>query len=461
MTAEIEAIENGLQPALQIKGDSIRTFNILDRMERYNIPGASIAIVENGSIKWTRGYGVANTETGQPVDENTLFQAGSISKPVAALAALKLVEEGQIDPDRDINAYLTDWKIEENPFTETEKVTLDRLLSHTAGMTVHGFPGYRQNDTFPSITAVLSGEGNTAAVYPDTIPGSIWRYSGGGYTVMEKTVEDVSGMPLEEYMEEHILQPIGMDNSTYMQPLNPERHSQASAAYNREGEILEGLWHNYPEQAAAGLWTTPSDLAKYVLEIQEILDGKEDGILSRTTVERMLTKQENGWGLGPSLQWEGDSLLFRHGGKNAGFTNELVAFARQGKAVIIMTNADNGGNLIGELLRSVSAHYGWGISEPRMIESVEISPEQLKRLTGRYVFTTQSGDEYEMNIDMEDNRLVAENPLNSRTGILIPVGQMQFVDPDTGEGTEFRIDEDTGAYSLVWRGNIPFTRVEE
>ena len=238
IASEINAIENGLRPPIHIKDGLIKTFNLLERMEHYKVPGVSIAIVENGKIKWAKGYGIANTESGSKVDTNTLFQAGSISKPVAALSALKLVEEGKIDLDQDVNSYLNDWKIPENKFTQEEKVTLRRLLTHTAGMTVHGFPGYKQTDTFPSITQVLNGVGNTAKIFVDTIPGSIWRYSGGGYTVMQKMVEDISGLPLDVYMLKNILQPIGMWNSTYKQPLKTEDHTNISAAYDGDGKKI-------------------------------------------------------------------------------------------------------------------------------------------------------------------------------------------------------------------------------
>ena len=196
ISAEIQAIENGLLPGIRIKGDTLKAFNISERMEHYKVPGVSIAVVENGKIKWGKGYGIANTDNGLEVDINTIFQAGSISKPLAALSALKLVEEGILDLDRDVNEYLKDWQIPDNEFTKDKKVTLRRLLTHTAGITVHGFPGYQQTDTFPSVTQVLNGKGNTPKIFVDTIPGSIWRYSGGGYTVMEKMVEDISGLPV-------------------------------------------------------------------------------------------------------------------------------------------------------------------------------------------------------------------------------------------------------------------------
>ena len=235
---EINTIENSLIKDIQIKGNSVQKFNILKRMDFYKVPGVSIAVVENGKIKWAKGYGYANTETGTKVDLNTLFQAGSISKPLAALSVLKLFENDSLELNKDANYYLKNWQIPENKFTETKKVTLERLLTHTAGMTVHGFPGYQQTDTFPKIIDVLNGNGNTAKIMVDTIPGSIWRYSGGGYTVMEKVVEEVSGLSLDDYMSKNILLPIGMKNSTYQQPISKEYQNNISAAYDGNGKLI-------------------------------------------------------------------------------------------------------------------------------------------------------------------------------------------------------------------------------
>ena len=356
---EINTIENSLIKNIQIKGDSIQKFNILERMEYYKVPGVSIAIVENGKIKWAKGYGYANSETKLKIDTTTLFQAGSISKPVAALGVLKLVEEGKVNLDSNVNTYLKDWKVQENAFTVKEKVTLRRLLSHTAGVTVQGFPGYRQNKEVPSIQTVLNGNGNTPRIQVNIVPGTKWRYSGGGYTIIEKLIEDISGLPFEEYMKENILNPLGMNNSTYEQPLPRKLHASASSAFNRKGKMIKGLWHNYPEQAAAGLWTTPSDLVKYCIEIQDILSGKESGILSKETVNMMLTKQKNNWGLGPSLELNDTILIFSHGGKNTGFTNNMYGYAYSGKALVVMTNGDKGWDLIQEIQRSITMFYNW------------------------------------------------------------------------------------------------------
>jgi CubicO group peptidase (beta-lactamase class C family) len=360
INTEIQAIEKSIIP-LNREDSEAETFTLAERMEFYKVPGLSIAVVKDGKLHWAKGYGIANSLTQQPVDENTLFQAASISKPLAALAALKLAEDGRLDLDENVNAYIKTWKLPENGLSQRQKPTIKRVLSHTAGISVHGFPGYQQTDSFPSLNNVLNGEGNTPAILVDTEPGSKWRYSGGGYTVLEKLVEDMTQRSFEDFMEDHVLLPLGMTNSTYVQPLPKNLYTKASAAYNREGELLPGMWHNYPEKAAAGLWTTPSDLAKYCIEVHEVLKGKSNGLLKKETVELMLTKHENGWGLGPSLEAEGDSLIFQHGGKNAGFTNDLVSSAYQGNAIIVMTNADNGGKLIREIEKAISDYYGWGL----------------------------------------------------------------------------------------------------
>jgi CubicO group peptidase (beta-lactamase class C family) len=355
-TGEIDFNSYGVTSDSEISTDK---YSILERMKSYNVPGASIAVVVNGKLEWAKGFGIANSITGQKVSPSTLFQAGSISKPIAALAVLNLTESNKVDLDEDVNLYLNDWKVSENEFTAKEKVTLRRLLTHTAGTTVHGFPGYRQKDVFPEIQDVLNGNGNTDEIYVNIVPGSVFRYSGGGYTIVEKVVEDISGLSFEEYMNIYIFKPLDMKMSTYQQPLPPELHAQASAAYYRNGKIVDGLWNNYPEQAAAGLWTTPSDLAKYVIEIQDIYSGSPTDFLSKDTIDLMLTMDKNGWGLGPRLSQDYGSLTFHHDGKNAGFTNRLLAFVSPKNAVIIMTNGDNGGKLIGEIQSSIFGYYGW------------------------------------------------------------------------------------------------------
>ena len=456
---EIASVEKGLTPAIQLSNDDATRRTLEERMEHYKVPGVSIAVVKDGKLHWAKGYGIANTDTDSRVTNETLFQAGSISKPVAALAALKLVQEGKIDLDENVNNYLKDWKVPDNEFTESEKVTLRRLLTHTAGMTVHGFPGYSQSAEFPTTVQVLDGDGNTAAIRVDTVPGSIWRYSGGGYTVMQKLVEDVSGKSFAEYLHQEILQPLGMKHSTYQQPLPESFHSIASGAYNRRGKLIKGAWHNYPEQAAAGLWTTPTDLAKYCLEMQKILAGQKDGILSRDMVTQMLTKHQNDWGLGPSLSGEGDELVFQHGGKNAGFSNDMFAYANQGIAVIVMTSGDNGIELAGEIMRSIANQYDWQ-GKTQQFELLEMTEEQLQAMAGTYQ-TEMDGRTIDIIIEVkEENALQVKIPIQFATKKIVPVGESKFIDLSDGTTLDFQRDGAGQVTGFMINDQIKFTKTK-
>ena len=434
---EIKTVEGGLQPVVQVEGEPKIRFQIADRMKYYNVPGVSVAVVRNGKVRWAKGYGVANPNTNKNVDANTLFQAGSISKPIAALAALKLVDEGKVDLDKDVNFYLKDWKVSENEYTKKEKVTLRRLLTHTAGMTVHGFPGYTQEDNFPSDIKVLDGKGNTGKIFVDTLPGSKWRYSGGGYTVMEKLVEDVSGMSFDIYLKKKILKPLRMSNSTYTQPLPKNLHANASAAFNRRGKLYKGLWNNYPEQAAAGLWTTPTDLAKYCIEIQKALAGKSNKVLSKEMVQKMLTKDKNNWGLGPQLGGDGDNLVFRHGGKNAGFTNIMFAFAKKGDAVIVMTNADRGGTLYREVLRAISGIYNWNVFNSKTIKTIKLTKQEMHAFLGKYEASINSR-KLSAKLLIEDSQLIVHNLDNDDKMQIRAVGDLEFIELKNGRKITFQ-----------------------
>lgn len=449
-------IENMLLPRYIIKGQETPATSIGQKMKDSKVPGVSVAVVKDGKLHWAKGYGLANTKTAKEVDENTLFQAGSISKPIAALAALDLVQKGKLDLDTDVNEYLNGWKVPDSEFSKKEKVTLRRLLTHTAGTTVHGFPGYTEKDEFPSVEKVLKGEGNTGKVIVDTEPGSNWRYSGGGYTIMEKVVEDVSGMPLEEYMEKHIFPRLEMTNSTYYQPLPNNLKANASLAYNRKGKIIDKSYHNYPEQAAAGLWTTPSDLAKYIIEIQQIANGKEDGILKKAIVDEMLTKHKGNWGLGPSLRKDGTELLFGHGGKNAGFTNNMIASVYQGDGIIVMTSADAGNDVISAMQSSISTFYKMDISSSQELELYDISSAELAKFPGKYKY---DGDrEMVAIVKIKNNKLVIKLGSNHE---LEAIGPMEFFDVNDPETITFTTDDDGKTKGFTLKGpGVDFMKIE-
>ncbi len=378
-------VEDRVLASVQIDERPEAAYTLAERMEFYQVPGVAIAVLNDGRIEWARGYGVMDAMTGEPVNEHTLFQAASMSKPVAGVAALQLVEEGLVDLDTDVNEYLTSWKVPESDAANGEPVTLRRLLTHSAGLTVHGFPGYARGTDVATTIEVLDGSGpaNTEAVRIDIEPGSRHRYSGGGYTVMQQLIEDVRREPFADVMQRYVLDPAGMTESTYEQPLPDSLWSRATTGHRPGGEPVEGNWHTYPAMAAAGLWTTPSDLLKYVDQIQRARGGEEGLILSKDMVDQVLTPGIGGHGLGPALMAEG-SLRFGHGGANEGFRGAFQGFADSGRGVAVLTNSDTGGTLMEEVLFGVAAAYGWDDITPRTITEVPLSPEEAAGLVGHY-----------------------------------------------------------------------------
>jgi CubicO group peptidase (beta-lactamase class C family) len=363
----IQHVERGLMPAQIGKGETPPKWTLAERMEHYHVAGVSVAVIDNSAIAWAKGYGVLDKITQQPVTTETLFQAGSISKPVAATAALHLVEAGKLNLDEDVNRKLKSWHVPENEFTREQKVTLRRILCHSAGLTVHGFPGYAVNETVPSLIDILDGKkpANTPAIRVDIVPGTKERYSGGGYTIMQLLLSDVTGEPFPQLLKETVLDKIGMKHSTYQQPLPPDWAKSAASGYRSNGEPIKGKWHIYPEMAAAGLWTTASDLARFAIEIQKSRQGKANHVLSREMTAQMLTRQSQNAGLGLFLEGDGHAVRFGHNGADEGFQALLTATFDNGQGVVVMVNSDNGILLAQEIMLAIAAEYRWQDYNPR------------------------------------------------------------------------------------------------
>jgi CubicO group peptidase (beta-lactamase class C family) len=339
---------------------------ILDLMARYNVPGLSIALIDKGKLAWSRGYGVV-TSGGQPVTTDTRFQAASISKPVTAVAALRLVQQHKLALDEDFNHFLKSWQIPKSASATNAGCTLRQILSHSAGFTVHGFPGYRANAKIPTLVQILQGKrpANTAPILINAAPGKAYEYSGGGYCVLQQAMLDVTGKSYPQMMDDLVLKPLSMTNSTYAQPLPQELRSVAAIGHDKKGRPIDGNYRTYPEMAPAGLWTTPSDLARFAIALQQAHEKPEGAILNPEMLHQMLTQQIStsrpgeGWGLGVSLSGSGKSLVFGHGGRNAGFDSDLVAFAHTGQGAVIMINANETGGLLSELMNDLRNEYAW------------------------------------------------------------------------------------------------------
>jgi CubicO group peptidase (beta-lactamase class C family) len=352
-------------PVVEVEGDAPLQLTLRQLMEAYRVPGLSIAVFDHHALAWAKGYGVTQADAVDPVRLDTLFQAASISKPVTAMAALHFVEKGRWTLDGNINDRLIAWKVPDNQHTRVEKVTLRRLLSHTAGTTVHGFPGYAVTQPVPTLVQVLDGTppANTAPVRVDITPGTRERYSGGGTTIVQSMMVDQLRKPFPEIMREAVLEPLGLAHSTYEQPLPAARATAAATGTRADGTSVDGRWHVYPEMAAAGLWTTPSDLARVAIEVSLASSGRSSRVLSQAMTKQMLTEQLPrvglGFGLGPAPG------QFRHNGANEGFRAYLTAFAESGSGVAMMANSESGSRLFDLIAASVAKEYGWPKAEAR------------------------------------------------------------------------------------------------
>lgn len=359
-------IESRLIPISKTGSDSGTYQTIYERMEALAIPGVSVAVFDGSRIGWAKGYGLSNKSQAKRVDTATLFQAASISKPITSVATLRLTETNVLSLDEDVNLKLKRWRLPDNDYTVDEKVTLRRIISHLAGLSVHGFAGYKPTDKLPALPDILNGilPANSSPVRVIDIPGKKEVYSGGGFTLLQLLLEDVTDKPFGALMNELVLQPAGMIQSTFDLPLPHDKVSLAARGYEQSGDMVEGGYHVYPELAAAGLWTTPSDLARFMLNVSGSYRG-DTGILQQATVRNMLRKIPGAGGLGFGVDGSGEALRFRHSGGNAGFTCYAVCFAETGRGVVVMTNSANGTRLIRELIRAVAREYHWPAMWPR------------------------------------------------------------------------------------------------
>jgi CubicO group peptidase (beta-lactamase class C family) len=442
LSERISRIENGLQPNFQIQGDSIPNYNIEERLKELGIPGLSIAVINKGQIEWAKGYGVADSSENRLVTSETMFLAGSISKPVAAIRAHQLAEEGIINLDSNVNTYLSSWKLPENEFTENEKVTTRRILNHTAGLTVWGFPGYDKGDTIPSVPEVLDGKGNTDSVRVYKEPGESWKYSGGGYTIMQLMITDLERKSFPDIMQKNVLNPLGMTTSTFENPLPQQYHTLAATGYRTNGEEVEGKWPIYPEMAAAGLWTTPSQLILWAKEIQQIQQTQKDGLLKVETVNEMLTPGMNNHGLGPGVS----EHTYGHSGADEGFQANLVVWKNHPIALVVMVNSDNG-SIIQELILSVAEEYELPGIEPNIRKVMIRSIEERNPMVGTYEFP-ELGKAY---VTIKENGLEIDGEFTDEPIFLLPETDSTYFNSKNGTNYTFFFEGEDVTGVKFWR----------
>ncbi len=361
--ARITGFEKSVRALKDRKNADAALWSIEDRMKAYNVPGASVAIIENGKIVHAKGYGVLSANSNTPVDDQTVFSAGSVSKVVNAALILRMVQDGILDLDQDVNTYLKSWKVPDGKYTQTNKVTLRHLLSHTSGFSQHGFPDFKPNEKLPTTVQTLNGTGPAKhrAVKLMFEPGQQMDYSGGGITVSQLVVEDVTGRSYNDVVQDYVFKPLGMKRSTFASPL-PEIYGNIAKSHNKKGQAqaLPRGYETMPEIAASGLWTSAHDMALFV---QAILTNKT--FLSPQMRQEMLSRAPRSWhGLGPRLNGEGAGQVFHHGGANDNYQSWIEGHPEQGNGFIVLTNGEAGRELGYELRIAAEKSFGWSINFP-------------------------------------------------------------------------------------------------
>jgi len=356
----IAAIEGPQSPASRtLDGDTITQI-----LEKAHVPGVSVAVIKDFRIHWAKGWGVADVTTGAPVRPDTLFQAASISKTVSAMGSLRAIQDGRFKLDQDINTVLKTWRLPGDGFTKERAVTPRMLMSHTSGAgDGFGFPGYAPGAPLPTLPQILDGlppSNQGGPVRLERPPMTAYKYSGGGVVIEQLALSDALGKPFAQIMRDSVLRPIGMTESTYEQPLPAALQGKAAHGHDRQGKPMPVPWYVYPELGPAGLWTTPRDLAKFVIEVQLSLQGKSNRVLSQTTAQEMVTPVGVGpYAVGFRIVKDGEGWYFTHSGSNVGYICMLIGHRAKGYGVVVMTNGDNGNQVVSEIVSRVIRAYHW------------------------------------------------------------------------------------------------------
>lgn len=445
------AIEARVLPVVQIRGEE-QFFSLETLMKELKVPAVSIAVIEQGQVVWAKAYGVREQGRSAGVNTQTRFQAASISKPVNALTVLRVAQEKGLDLDAPVNGYLKSWRIPKHEWSESQPVTLRHLLSHTGGTTVHGFSGYQHGAPFPSTTQILSGQSpsNSPRVFVDKTPGASFRYSGGGTVITQLMLEDQLGRPYPDIASKYALTPLKMTHSSFAQPQDAATLALAAVGHDANGSVIPGKYQVHPEMAAAGLWTTPTDLAQFLIAVAKARKGQA-GPISPETAKQMTKIQFSlgdpgmGMGLGPFLRSFNGHPAFGHGGSNRGYRCEMIAGLDGRFGYAIMTNSDNGDVLIQAISRTLLSQPGWP-GGYETLERVPMSAQLQDTVRGTY----SSGGLDVFAIASKANRLTIQRPFQEPEE-LVHLGKNRFVNrstrtflelQDTAQGPALSIEQE-------------------
>lgn len=393
ISERIKRVESELLPALALKDLPIPKSKLLEKMQQYEIPAVSIAVINNGEIEWAKSYGTLKVNTDREALVTSLFQAGSISKPLSAFGALTLVQEGKLDLNGNINEKLTRWKAPSN------EITLKHILSHTSGISVMGFDGYGAHEKIPTLQEILAGSppANNPPIGLEFKPGTCLKYSSGGYTVLQQLVEDTVNRSFSDFMHDKVFKPLKMTNST----MNLKADFIERIATGHSKEPIIGEYKRYPESAAVGLWSTPIDISKWLIHVQNSLTSRQNSILNQERVEQMITRVVDPYGLGIVVNGSGNNTEISHKGKTGGFACGFVGYPYLKKGIVVMMNSDSSGFcVVDDITRAVSKVYQWPFNKTEIKSTIDLSSADLN-CAGQYGTGSKSYDLFVKKINKE------------------------------------------------------------
>jgi CubicO group peptidase (beta-lactamase class C family) len=313
-------------------------------MLKHGLHGLSVAVIENYRVSWSRAWGVKSSDGEEKIDVSTAFNIASIAKPVTATLVAMLAEKGLIDLDESVSTYLRRWQLPNSEHTRSVDITLRHLLSHTSGATQHGYKDFYAGEKVPTVVDVLNG-GNlpgTEKLDIDFKPGSHWRYSGGGYVIAQIAVEDHLQRSLAELAAEFIFQPLEMRNTTMLRPDEVGFLRNVAKAHDESGAVISTGLPICPQISASGLWSTPTDMGRFLIEMQNALRGSQTEIVSHAVAKLVTSEILDGFGLGWALfDPVGYMEAFSHGGANTGTGGRVYATMDGGNGIALFGNGPN------------------------------------------------------------------------------------------------------------------------
>lgn len=379
------AFEYRAIPRLAVEGEPITAKSFSEYADQYNIPAASMAVFKDGQM-------IYQEFKGEEVGPDSVFQVASLAKAVSSATIATLAMREGISLDEDVSKYITSFDLTNLEGYEAP-VTLRQLLSHTSGADVEGFQGYPQSADLPTnLEVILGSEKSNTKPVAFSIPVGKWSYSGGGYQIAQAFAEDVSGRPFGQLAQDLILDPVGMTRSKMTQSFDMAGDPAITpvTGVERNGPV-EGGWHNYPEIATAGLWTTAEDYGKFLVAVMAAADGESGFGLEPNVAKEMLTIAGNpnpirGYGLGFGIlpNEDGSVQSFEHHGKNVGYLASFSAFPKDRALSIVLTNHADGRLVATETNRGFGETMGYKDPVAKTIRREPFTDALRERCLGTY-----------------------------------------------------------------------------